>query len=179
MSIVRESLLHMDTNDKREDAADSSPFRGFEVPEDVVVDINNDQGEDEGASKDNTVEIDEMNSYFLMRMRIYEKILSPQLEKNEKLKRKHKADVVQKLFTIRKWQFIATYVFTLVMILMIALSNWLKIEQAVLEDMFSFLKFYITSILAELIAILFFIVKQVFDSSIVELFKNFDRDLKK
>lgn len=103
MSIVRESLLHMDTNDKREDAADSSPFRGFEVPEDVVVDINNDQGEDEGASKDNTVEIDEMNSYFLMRMRIYEKILSPQLEKNEKLKRKHKADVVQKLFTILKW----------------------------------------------------------------------------
>lgn len=76
-------------------------------------------------------------------------------------------------------EFIATYVFTLVMILMIALSNWLKIEQAVLEDMFSFLKFYITSILAELIAILFFIVKQVFDSSIVELFKSFDRDLKK
>ena len=86
MSIVRESLLHMDTNDKREDAADSSPFRGFEVPEDVVVDINNDQGEDEGASKDNTDEIDEMNTYFLMRMRVYEKILSPQLEKNEKLK---------------------------------------------------------------------------------------------
>ena len=46
MSIARESLLHMDTNDKREDAAASSTFRGFEVPEDVVVDINNDQDED-------------------------------------------------------------------------------------------------------------------------------------
>lgn len=50
-----------------------------------------------------------------------------------------------------------------------------KIDLVVLEYLFDFLRFYIGATLAELIAILFFIVKQIFDKSIVELFKNFDR----
>lgn len=59
---------------------------------------------------------------------------------------------------------------------MVAFNQFLGINENVISEIFEFSKFYITSIVAELIAILFFIVKNVFDKSIVDLFKNFDKN---
>lgn len=42
-----------------------------------------------------------------------------------------------------------------------------------LEQIFSFLKTYIITIIAEFIAMIFFIVKYVFDKSIVDLIREF------
>ena len=158
-------MRNNDNIDQSNDNNDESLLDGYEVPPEVVVDNLSEQED-----------INDMNSYFLMKKRIYEETLAPELKENEKTKRNHKDIVVNKLFKLLKWQFIATYIFTFLMITMISLSSILSISNNVLESMFSFMKFYITSILAELVAILFFIVKQVFDKSIVELFKNFDKD---
>lgn len=143
----------------------SELLKYIHVPETITIDTLNEKDD-----------VEEMNSYFSMKKRIYEETLAPELVENEKTKRLHKKLVVQKLFKLLKWQFIATYVSIFMMIIIIACSNILSIETSVLKSMFSFMKFYITSVLAELVAILFFIVKQVFDKSIVELFKNFDKD---
>lgn len=137
----------------------------LQVPKNVII---------EGLNKED--DVSHLNSYFILRKKIYEETLAPELVKNETKKREHKELVVNKLFRLLKWQFVATYFFTFLMIVMIATSSILSINNDVLNSMFSFMKFYISSILAELVAILFFIVKQVFDKSIVELFKNFDKD---
>ena len=52
-------------------------------------------------------------------------------------------------------------------------------DRSLVEAGISFMKFYITSIIVELISILFFIVKNVFDTSIIDLFKNFDKNKEK
>ena len=54
-------------------------------------------------------------------------------------------------------------------------SGKLGISENLVLRVIKFAEFYITSIVAELIAILFFIVKSVFDKSIVELIKDFDK----
>lgn len=118
--------------------------------------------------------VTDINDAFASKQRLYENVLAPQLEQNEELKRKQKQELTKKVFTILKWQFIATYVFVLVIIIIIAASNWLKLSDAIIGRIIDFIQFYITSIIAELIAILFFIVKNVFDKSIVDLFSNFD-----
>ena len=116
-----------------------------------------------------------MNEAFAMKQRLYEKVLAPQLEENEKLKREQKTDLMNNIFIILKWQFIATYVFVLVVLIALLCSTLLGIPEKVAIEAISFIKFYITSIIVELISILFFIVKNVFDTSIVDLFKNFDK----
>lgn len=118
--------------------------------------------------------VTDMNEAFAAKQRLYEKVLAPQLKKNEKLKREQKKKLLDKIFDILKWQFGVTYVFVLVIIVIIASSNWLALSDTIIERIIDFIQFYITSIIAELIAILFFIVKNVFDKSIVDLFKNFD-----
>ena len=107
---------------------------------------------------------------------IYKDILSPQLQKNEELKRQQKKKLMDNIFKLLKTQFIATYVLIFGFIMMIALNQEFGITENTMTQIFDFLKFYITTIIAELIAMLFFIVKNVFDKSIVDLFKNFDKD---
>lgn len=164
-------MLH-ENNGNTNDTVDNGDFEGFEIPSDVTVSL------DEFFNEDINQDINNMNSYFLMQKEIYEKTLSPILIENENSKRHHKDIVLNNLFKLLKGQFIATYIFTFVMVLMIAISDILSISDTIIESMFSFMKFYISSILAELLAILFFIVKQVFDKSVFELFKNFDKDPK-
>ena len=120
--------------------------------------------------------IADMNEAFAMKQRLYEKVLAPQLSKNEELKRDHKNRLMDNIFKILKWQFIATYIFVIIAIFVVGYSSIFssKSEKLVLE-LISFVKFYITAIIAELISILFFIVQNVFDTSIVDLFKNFDK----
>ncbi len=117
----------------------------------------------------------DMNNAFRLSELIYKDVLSPQLQENEILKREHKKNLMKKLFSIIKWQFIATYTFVLILLISIMFSEILNISESVVLEIIKFLEFYITSIIVELIAILFFIVKNVFDKSIVELIKNFDK----
>lgn len=117
----------------------------------------------------------QMNEAFELSRKLYQDVLSPQLEKNEELKREQKKELMSKIFKILKWQFIFTYFFVAIILLGSLLSGNLKISENIILNIISFVKFYITSIIVELLSILFFIVKNVFDKSIVDLIKNFDK----
>lgn len=148
-------------------AAIQSATKNIPIPNQPEVDL-------EMPNSDSDM-ISGMNEAFAMKQRLYEKVLAPQLEENEKLKRGQKTDLMNNIFIILKWQFIATYVFVFVVLIALLCSTLLGIPEKLAIEAISFIKFYITSIIVELISILFFIVKNVFDTSIVDLFKNFDK----
>lgn len=116
-----------------------------------------------------------MNQAFELSQYLYKDVLSPELKENENLKREQKRELMNKLFRVIKWQFICTYISVSVIILIIGASSFLSLSGEIVEKIIGFMKFYITTIVGELIAILFFIVKNVFDKSIVDLIKNFDK----
>lgn len=146
------------------------------VPSDVEVCVNiegnntyNDQ-----AETIYPLGVTEMNSFFIKRYDIYEKVLAPELRENEILKRKHKTKLMDNIFKILKIQFVFMYISITLLLVGIFASKWLMISEDIIANIISFMKFYISSIVVELISILFFIVKNVFDKSIFDLFKNFD-----
>ncbi|MCU6687231.1 hypothetical protein OCV99_11895 [Dorea acetigenes] len=143
------------------------------VPEKQKVEIEKDE-----KSDPNSIDVIEMNVLFEMKSYIYQKVLGPELQENESLKREQKKALMNNIFKILKWQFIFTYVFVTVLLAAVLFSAFLKIEASTISTIIKFIQFYITSIVVELISILFFIVKSVFDKSIVELFRNFDREKK-
>nr|DAF48218.1 MAG TPA: hypothetical protein [Siphoviridae sp. ctJLl6] len=120
------------------------------------------------------IDVTEMNSFFIKRYDIYEKVLAPELRLNENLKRQHKTKLMNNIFKILKIQFVFMYISITLLLIGIFVSNWLEISEDIIANIISFMKFYISSIVVELISILFFIVKNVFDKSIFDLFKNFD-----
>lgn len=122
-----------------------------------------------------TIEVAEMNNTFDLVSKIYKDVLSPQLEKNEELKRQHKSSLMYNIFSLLKVQFIFTYIFVFILLVGILASKRLGISEHTIDSIIKFIEFYITSIVVELISILFFIVKNVFDKSIVDLIKNFDK----
>ena len=140
------------------------------VPPKAEVEVSSDQ-----ETEDVEVSIQEMNTFFEQKYRIYNEVLAPQLKENERLKRRHKEVLLTTLFKFLKYQFIATYIIIFILIIIVAANKYLNITEKIISEIFSFLRFYITTIVAELIAILFFIVKNVFDKSIVDLFRNFDK----
>ena len=142
-----------------------------QVPVDLKVNIQDAQT----ISK----EARQMNESFEITKNIYQNVLAPQLEKNEKLKRKQKQILMNNIFRILKLQFLFTYVFVFILMIGILTSEFLGISEHVVINLINFIKFYITSIVVELLSILFFIVKNVFDKSIVDLIRNFDKIIKK
>lgn len=163
--------LNIVNNTNRDDLSNIIHTSGIVFPNEQTVDIEDDKIDGDNTKSD----IDEMNAYFELRQRIYEKVLSPQLEENEKLKRIHKNVLMTNIFKILKWQFIFTYLFVSALLIAVVLSNILfHLNTEIIKIIVKFIKFYITSIVVELISILFFIVQNVFDKSIVDLFKNFD-----
>ena len=94
---------------------------------------------------------------------------------NEKLKRQQKKDLMNKIFSLLKIQFIFTYSLMTLSIIAIIFSHFLLISDGTIALLIDLFKFYVTAIIGELIAILFFIVKNVFDKSIVDLISNFDK----
>lgn len=96
--------------------------------------------------------------------------LSPQIEKNEKTKRYHKTALLCLLVLFLIAQFISVFYFTN------KILNYTVSETGNLDYIRISLKFitgYITSVIVELIAILNYIVKNVFDTSIADLVKTF------
>ncbi len=119
--------------------------------------------------------IEETNKEFLLR------VLSPQIEKNEEKKRVHK-----------DWLMIAMSIFLLLQFVLIAImisyfGYWMiemqklekPIKDSTIQIVFTFIGAYITSIIVELIAILKYIVKNVFDTSIAGMVKEVKKKQKK
>ena len=138
----------------------------IEVPNGVHVNV---------VQPKRSVEIAEMNNTFDLASKIYNDVLSPQLEKNEELKREHKSILMENIFNLLKIQFRYTYLFVFILLVGILFSKYLEISEHTIDSIKGFVEFYITSVVVELLGILFFIVQNVFDKSIVDLIKNFDK----
>ena len=100
--------------------------------------------------------------------------LSPQLSENEIQKRSFKEQLINYLLKIIIVQtaliFIPVHIIIIVVCFDFPYFNNITLEQQQL--LFDFLKYFITAILAEFLAMLFFIVRSVFDKSIVDLVKG-------
>lgn len=101
--------------------------------------------------------------------------LSPEIEKNEDLKRTHKSYLLKKVTHFLVFQFIFIVVLILTMVISIIVFHALGNDYSdkLVNMLFAFFGTYITSVIVELICILHFIVENVFDSSISELMKIF------
>lgn len=121
----------------------------------------------------------QMNEAFELARMMYQDVLSPQLQKNEDLKRQQKETLMNNIFKILNLQFIFTYIFVFTLIVGILASSFLSISENTIISIIKFVEFYISSIVVELVSILFFIVKNVFDTSIADLIKNFDKRTRK
>lgn len=110
------------------------------------------------------------NNIFLL------EVLSPQISKNEEKKRKHKDWLMLAMGVFLLMQF------ALVAIIVIGSGFWIiksHIDQNPFPDstiqlIFTFIGAYITSVVVELIAILKYIVKNVFDTSITGMVNKFN-----
>lgn len=113
--------------------------------------------------------INNANNKFLL------EVLSPEIKENEQRKRKHK-----------DWLMIAMGIFLLLQFLIIAIIiaysgfhiihchiNGHPFSDETLKIIIGFIVTYITSVVVELIAILKYIVKNVFDTSIVGMANDF------
>lgn len=96
--------------------------------------------------------------------------LSPEIQKNEESKRKHKGILILLLAIFIVVQFGSVYVFSFKVIEYATNS---KASLDIIKSLLAFVSAYITSVVVELIAILNYIVKKVFDTSIAELIKIF------
>lgn len=138
----------------------------FENESDNDIRIENESSED----ITNKI-IDNANKYFLV------KVLSPQIEKNEAKKREHKNVLIQIVKSFLIFQFVIILILLFGIIIMIFVFHGFNndLELSYLEKIINFVSIYITSVVVELIAMLKYIVANVFDTSItslVELYKD-------
>lgn len=101
--------------------------------------------------------------------------LSPEIKNNECVKRWHKYIILMLVAIFLIFQFNAVYKMSTA-IIDYAVSETVNIE--ILKLLTGFVSAYITSVVVELIAILNYVAKRVFDTSIkelIELFKEEDR----
>lgn len=101
--------------------------------------------------------------------------LAPEISKNEKLKRKHKNKLIAYLAHFLCAQFFIMFVFIMMVLISIivfhAMGN--DFSEQTEKMIFAFFGTYITSVIVELIYILTYIVKNVFDTSISGLMHDF------
>ena len=138
----------------------------FENESDNDIRIENESSEDITSKI-----IDNANKYFLV------KVLSPQIEKNEAKKREHKNVLIQIVKSFLIFQFVIILILLFGIIIMIFVFHGFNndLELSYLEKIINFVSIYITSVVVELIAMLKYIVANVFDTSItslVELYKD-------
>lgn len=104
--------------------------------------------------------------------------LKPHLSKNEKQKRNFKETLMKFIM----WVLIAQLAFVGIPMILVFMSlifhwGWLRpLSENNVVQVFSFLKYYISAIIAEVLAMLFFIVQFVFDKSIVDLVRKMIKD---
>lgn len=115
--------------------------------------------------------IDNANKYFLV------KILSPEVSKNEEKKRMHKDQLINivKIFLIAQFVIVTFLLFGIFIMYFVFHGLGKEIQLDYLKEIIKFATVYITSVVAELIAMLRYIVTNVFDTSItglVEFYKD-------
>lgn len=108
--------------------------------------------------------IKNVNNLFLIN------ILSPEVLKNEKAKRHHKFILIALMIIFLIIQFRSVYVIS-EKVIEYATNKDASVD--IVKFLLTFVSGYITSVVVELIAILKYIVKNVFDTSIAELVKIF------
>ena len=102
-------------------------------------------------------------------------VLSPQIKQNEEKKRKHKDWLMKAMGAFLLLQFILVAVIVGYSGFWIVKSHTDKnpFSDSTIQLIFTFIGAYITSVVVELIAILKYIVKNVFDTSIAGMVNNF------
>lgn len=99
--------------------------------------------------------------------------LSPEISKNEESKRKHKGNLITLLTVFLVVQFLAV-VFLSNKAISYAFTT--EADADIVNSLLTFVSAYITSVVVEMIAILKYIVKNVFDTSLVDLVKIFKNE---
>ena len=109
---------------------------------------------------------------------ILEKSLMPELIENEKQKRKFKKIVLTRvcLFIILYSVLMLISLLLLVWAVTFGSNRYSNIDVNLCSKHIEFMKFFVTASLCEFIAMLYVIVKYVFDKSIVKLVKLFKED---
>lgn len=102
--------------------------------------------------------------------------LSPEISKNEASKRHHKYILISLLTVFLITQFVAIYIIS---VRVINYATSMDADIDIVNSLLTFVSAYITSVVIELVAILSYIVKNVFDTSLAELVKIFREDIKK
>lgn len=112
----------------------------------------------------------------LKQMADNETAIIEQFVKNEEQNRKIKPKVFRNVCI-----FAAIQIFIMAIIILIVViglvtgdSNFLfihKIDSSVCEDLFNFLKYYISATIVELLGMLYFIVKRVFSNNVAKMFE--------
>ena len=97
-------------------------------------------------------------------------VLSPEVSENESVKRIHKYILLLLMTLFLVVQFSSVHIISTI-VLGYAVSDGSDIE--IIKSLLTFVLTYITSVVAELIVILKYIVKNVFDTSLVDLVKIF------
>lgn len=101
--------------------------------------------------------------------------LSPEISANEQKKRRHKDILLITVGIFISIQFILLFVITYKVLdsMILAHTSGMPYSDETMKIMFAFLGAYMTSIVVELIAMLHYIVTNVFDASIIELVDHF------
>ena len=118
---------------------------------------------------------DSMNEAFAAKISIYKDTLAPELKANEKLKREHKKQLMGFLCGLIIFESAFLVVSVGFLFMMIFFTQIIKVDVSVIKSMIGFMKYFISAVIVELLAILFFIVRSVFDKTIKDLFANFDK----
>ena len=124
---------------------------------------------EENTQQKTDIIIKNANNKFLL------EVLSPEIQENEKKKRMHKDWLMIAMAAFLIFQFI------IVTIIVVGSGYWIikshvtnnPFSDSTLQIIFTFIGAYITSVVVELIAILKYIVKNVFDTSIAGMVNNF------
>jgi len=110
--------------------------------------------------------------------RINRELLIPELVANEKQKRNLKMFLLIGVivFIAAQITVMSVYIGQLVYSVTIGSNKLTNIDKELCKSLIGFMKFFVSATLCEFIAMLFFIVKYVFDKSIFELIKLFKSD---
>ena len=106
--------------------------------------------------------------------KLLKNILGPQLHENENQKRKLKNKLINFMLAMLIVQSLLVFLPVLCIIISscfkIPFLNMLTLDQQ--ELIFNFLKYYVTAVIAEFLTMLYFVIRYVFDKSIVDLVKE-------
>lgn len=101
--------------------------------------------------------------------------VTTEITKNEEKKREHKDLLLKLVAWFLGLQFGLFFLLLSGVIVMIVVAHMVKMDFSmdVINSVFDMLKMYLTSIIVEMISMLYFIVRNVFDTTIPDLAKQF------